>query len=86
MSIYRLGVTSAFSGLTGFACMMWYCTEPTFKCFTEPVCRDTLNCVRNANATEPGSMLNCEVEEAMKGKIDDFTTLTECIYSNECQP
>ena len=83
MSIYRAGVTAA---VTGFACMMRYCTGPTLKCFSEPVCRNTLNCVRNANATEPGSMLNCEVEEAMKGDINDFTKLTECIYQNKCQP
>ena len=83
MSLFRMGYAT---GLAGFTCMMRYCTPEVLKCYTESVCRDTLGCVQHAKVTQPGSLLNCEVEEAMKGDINDFTFLTDCMYNHKCQP
>jgi hypothetical protein len=87
MSLYKLGAAGLSTSIIGgFMCMIEHCTAPMTKCFTESVCRDTLWCILNSDFSQPGSQLNCEVEEAMIGSVEDFTVLTECIYDKGCRP
>jgi hypothetical protein len=98
MSLYRVGAAVGAAGalgaahlgtnfIGGFICMFEKCSSPMFKCFTESVCRSTLSCILQSDFSQPGSQLNCEVENAERGSVEDFTVLTECLYNpkNACR-